>query len=452
MNRALFFLLVLLSASVTLLNCGGYSSSSGSTGSGITHRAFFSEQVSAGTIAAGIYIVDAQNDLRPVTAPIGAGVTPGKMVVTPNRALTLVFSGYLGPGSDNVFTIIDNAKEITVGAATLPGFTESFVVSPDSNTAYVAVPTATVVGHSPGAVKVISLSSITFTGEVEIPAVRYLALSNSGTRLLAFADTPDTTDAPCSTQTPCFAYVITPTNIGTSNPAVVPVPGFDHPVTAFFSSDDTTAYVVNCGAECGGTSASVQPLNMNSNPPAPANAVSVPAATVGLMNGSTLYLAGTPVPAGSCTNQTTSATSCGVLTTFDLTTMSVTNAPGVPITDGYHTLLAMGANGQFFIGAHNCTEIASGSETRGCLTIYNSQNFAVGSVAANSVTVPAFSGDITGIQPIAKRTVVYVVQNGALTIYDATTDGLAPNPHNPSDPGQIVNLVGDFYDVKTIDF
>jgi hypothetical protein len=39
-----------------------------------------------------------------------------------------------------------------------------------------------------------------------------------------------------------------------------------------------------------------------------------------------------------------------------------------------------------------------------------------------------------------------------LTIYDATTDGLAPNPHNPSDPGKIVNLVGDFYDVKTIDF
>ena len=452
MKRVLLLFIALLSASLTLFSCGSAPSTSTSV-SGIPYRAFFSEQVSAGSIGAGIYIVDAQNDLRGATAPMSAGVTPGKMLVTPNRAQTLVFSGYLGPGSDNVLTVLTNAKESPAGSVSLPGFTDSFVVTPDSNTAYIAVPTATVVGQSPGAVKVLSLNSIAFTGQVDIPSVRYLAINNSGTRLLGLSDALTSLAAPCDS-TPSFVFMITPSDIGVQPCPAAPVhPNltypFDHPVAAFFSSDDSTAYIVNCGAECGGLVSSVQPLDMNTN--TPGTAVNVPAASVGLMSGSTLYLAGTQVPAGPCTGQTTKATSCGVLTIFDLPTMQVTNAPGVAITDGYHTVMAMGANGQLFIGARTCTEIAT-TETRGCLTIYNMQAVAVGSVAPNSATVPSFSGDVTGIQPVAKRTVVYVVQNGALTIYDAMTDGLAPNPHNPSDPGKIVNLVGHFYDVKTIDF
>ena len=439
MNRVLLRVGFLLSASLTLLGCGS-SAPSSRTVSGIAYRAFFTEQVSAGTASAGIYIVDAQHDLRNTASVIGAGNTPGQMVLTPNRAQTLVFSGYEGAGSDNQFTVIDNAKETAAGHVVLPGFTESFVVSPDSSTAYVAVPTATVVGQSPGVVKAISLGSVAFTGEVDIPAVRYLAISNSGSRVLAFSDNSDS------------VAVITPTNIGVGT-AVTYVGGFDRPVAAFFSSDDKTAYVVNCGAECGGSQASIQSLDINTN--TAGTAVSVPAATVGVMEGSTLYLAGTPVPAAPCTGQTTQATSCGLLTIFDLTSMSVTNTSTIAITDGYHHLMAMGANGQLFIGARTCTEIALPNpthEVRGCLSIYNTQNVAVGSVRADAVAIPPASGDVTGIQPIAKRTVVYVVRNGSLLIYDTTTDALAPNPNFPNSPGEIVNLVGDFYDVKTIDF
>ena len=180
---------------------------------------------------------------------------------------------------------------------------------------------------------------------------------------------------------------------------------------------------------------------MNTN--APGTPVSVPAATVGVMNGSTLYLAGTPIPAAACTNQTTQATSCGLLTVFDLTSMTVTNNSLIAITDGYHDHMSLAANGRIYIGSHNCTEL-SGSETRGCLSIFNTQS--------NAVVVPPMGGDVTGIQPIAQRTVVYVVQNGSLRIYETSTDSLAPNPHSPSHPGEIVSLVGDFYDVKTIDF
>jgi hypothetical protein len=422
-----------------LLSCG--STSRSTKGSGIAYRAFFTEQVSAGTASSGVYIVDAQNDLRNTASVIGAGNSPGRMVLTPSRAQTLVFSGYVGVGSDNQFTVINNATETAAGNVTLPGFTESFVVTPDSNTAYVAVPTATVVGQSPGVVKAIALSGTpAFTGEVDIPAVRYLSISNSGARVLAFSDNSD------------LVAIITPTNIGVGS-AVTYVGGFDRPVTAFFSSDDKTAYVVNCGAECGGAVASIQPLDMNTN--VAGTAVPVPGATVGVMQGSTLYLAGTPVPAAPCTGQTTQATSCGLVTVFDLTSMSVTNTSAIPITDGYHNVMAMGANGQLFIGARTCTEISvpnATNEVRGCLSIYNTRNVAVGKVPPNAVFIPPGNGDATGIQPIAKRTVVYVVQNGALRIYDAMTDALEPNPKFPNHPGEIVNLVGDFYDVKTIDF
>jgi hypothetical protein len=52
---------------------------------------------------------------------------------------------------------------------------------------------------------------------------------------------------------------------------------------------------------------------------------------------------------------------------------------------------------------------------------------------------------VTGIQPIAKRAVVYVVQGGSLGIYNTATAALQTTI-------QIVNLVGQFYDVKTVDF
>jgi hypothetical protein len=389
-----------------------------------------------------------------------AGNTPGKMVLTPNRAVTLVFSGYLGPGSDNVLTIIANAKDSAVGAVTLPGFTESILSSPDSNSAYVAVPTAKVVGQPPGAIKAISLGSVAFTGEVDIPSVRYLAISNSGTRLLALTDVPAALTAPCDT-TPSSVFVVVTSDIGLEPCPAAPIhpnvaSPFDHPVTAFFSSDDSTAYVVNCGAECGGVIASVQPVDVNLS--TAGTAVQVPAATTGLMQGSTLYLAGTPYSGGNASLPCpagTLATSCGALTILDLPTMSITNASVIPITDGYHTVITLGANGQLFIGARTCSEIAppnATNEVRGCLSIYNTQSVAVGTIPPNAVIIPPANGDVTGIQPIAQRTVVYVVQNGTLNIYDTATDALAPNPRFPNSPGKIVNLIGQFYDVKTIDF
>jgi hypothetical protein len=180
-----------------------------------------------------------------------------------------------------------------------------------------------------------------------------------------------------------------------------------------------------------------------------------------------MYVAGTPVPASPCTGQTTAATTCGLLTIVDLNTMSVTNTAPIVITDGYHNRIALGANGQLFIGAHTCTEIIppipvpAGAETRGCLSIYNTlPATTVGSNPSGGVLIPPENGDVTGLQPIAQRytggsvaqEVVYVVQGGFLDIYDVTIDALAYNPYNPNNPGRVYGLVGNFIDVKTVDF
>jgi len=435
------------------LSCGGASSPSGTRTSGLKYRAFITNSVTAGTGAAGVYLVNAQTDVRAAVSAISAGNTPGMMALTPNRAQTLVFSGNGTQSSDNQFSIVNNASESNAAHVTLPGMTESFVVSPDSSAAYVAVPTAPVTGQSPGIVEAISLSSGTVTGQADVPSVHYLSIDNSGNRILGFSDNSDT------------VAVITPSNIGIGN-AVTYIGGFDRPVQAFFSSDDSTAYVVNCGAECGGTTASVQQLNLTNGTLGSYVAVCTPntaqcAGTVALVNGSTMYLAGTPysggVPSQPCTGQNTAATTCGLLTMVDLNSMTVTNTAPIVITDGYHTHLSLGANGQLFIGARTCTEIVppvppTGAEVRGCLSIYNTQSSAVGNIPPGAVVIPPANGDVTGIQPIATRDVVYVIQGGSLDIYDTMIDALEYNPNDPNNPGHIFGLVGQFIDVKTVDF
>lgn len=453
-----------LLASLYMAGCGG-TGNPGSHVSGLHNRAFVSDDVS-GTTAAGIYIVDAQQDVRPLgVSPIGAGNAPGMMVVTPNRAQTLVFSGTNTQSSDNQFSIINNQSESNAVHFTLPSYTESFVVSPDSATAYIAIPNAPVVGQNPGYIQLVSLGAGATSGQINVPSVHFLAMSNGGNRLLAFSDVQATLYGQgCINLSPAYVFVVIPSDVGIEPCPVIPVPGFDRPVQAYFSSDDSTAYIVNCGPECGGVqpTASIQTLDLTSCNPDPSeltcappgNPVNVPAATVALVQGSTMYLAGTPyvdgAPSQPCTGQQTLATTCGLLTILDLNSM--TYAPPIVITDGYHNRIAMGANGQLFIGAHTCTEISQPSEIRGCLSIYNSLTTQIGSVAAGGVLIPPKNGDTTGIQPIAQRTVVYLVQGGSLWVYDVTIDALAHINNNPDNPGEIFGLVGNFVDVKTVDF
>ena len=486
MKSVLIFVLFLLPASLLCLSCGGSSSGTSKT-SGLAYRAFISNYVTSGSSSfAGVYVLNALNDTRGPLAPISGGNTPGIMVVTPNMAQTLVFSGNGTPFSDNQFTILNNATESATGHVGLPGMTYSFVVSPDSSTAYVAVPTGAVTGQpSPGVIGVIDLRSAGVTAVISCPLVnpanpvcvwpatvpqgfnqpyRFLSMGNTGTRILAFSQGADSVADTIA--------VITPSSVATEYPVITFVPGFDHPVAAFFNSDDTAAYVLNCGPECGGQEASIQTLDLTTNTAGPAGVVCTPggnpscigtlnltAGSVALVNGSTMYIAGTPPPVGGvpqqpCTGETTAAQSCGLLTIVDLSTMTVTNS-GIVITDGYHNQIALAANGQLFIGASTCTEVVAavlGDEVRGCLSIYNTLTTTVGAVAPGGVAVPNENGDVTGIQPIGRRQVVYLVQGGSLYIYDATSDALEYNPSNPDNPGELNGLGGYCIDFQIVDF
>jgi hypothetical protein len=377
-------------------------------------------------------IVDGQRDLiSPNVVSVGStSPMPGMMVLFPNKRFTLVFSS-----SNNAITVVNNASLAvaqgsggTASSVTLPGFTESLIVAPDNVTGFAAVPNAPVTGQPPGLVNQLDLSADNISASIPVPGAQYLVQSHNGNRILVFGSSPNT------------VTVLTPASVGTGTDPRFEVQSssFDHPVWGVFSSDDSTAYILNCGPECGGATASITALDMNSN--IPGASVPVDAGTTGLLSGNILYVAGTLPGANTCAGSATAtlAMTCGEISAIDLSSMSVTTT--AIIADGYHNHMELGANNQLFIGARTCTNIkvaSSGNnpgETRGCLSIYD--------IAKSSVVVPPQVGDVTGIQPINRRSVVYVAQNGNLGIYDTTTDKLQTTQ---------VNIIGQAVDVKEID-
>ena len=137
---------------------------------------------------------------------------------------------------------------------------------------------------------------------------------------------------------------------------------------AFFSSDDTTAYVVNCGAECGGVQASVQQLEMTTNawlrwrglchvrPSASC------AATVASLMARPCISPVRPTcrsyrqPLVTCKARRRAADLRNAYHLRPDEHDRVYRARP-SITDGYHNRIAIGPNGQLFIGARTCTEI-----------------------------------------------------------------------------------------------
>ena len=434
---------VLIAFSVAIVCCGGKKSASTQHKvSGLRFRAFVSNPLfpSGVTNLPVINIVDALQDIvSPATISLlGTSTQPGMMVVTSNLSQTMVFSP-----AGNTITVIDNHAEAiatvtggttSVPGITLPGFTESMFIANDNVTAYAAVPSAPVAGQSPGAVIAMDLGAGTITATIPVPSAHFIVGSPDGNHILVFSDNSDN------------VTVIATALIGTATDPRQPVGGiggFHRPVWAIFT-DNSTAYIFNCGLECGGTAANdmtagLSTFSIGSSAPSAISPLS--AASYGLLVGSTLYVAGTP-PHTPC-GPGTAATTCGTLNIVDAATLQPTRSP-LLITDGYHDRMAMGANGQLFIGAHGCTSInILGGEVRGCLSIFNSNN--------SSVVIPPQIGDATGIQPITGRDVVYVCQGGAFQIYSTTTDQtFIPPAANPT-RGIVSTIVGQSYDVKLVD-
>jgi hypothetical protein len=347
--------------------------------------------------------------------------------------------------------VINNLQESVSTAVTLPGPTESMLVWSDNVSAFVAIPSAAQLGQAAGVVDRIDLTGGTVTASIFIPGAHYLVAAGSGNEILVFSDnsnrvtlvTPSLigTGAQTSSQQPCSSFQTAVCAISSS--------GFDHPVWAAVSSSGSTAYIMNCGPECGGTVSSVSVLDLSpiasGGPPVVTATIPVPAASTGLLQGTVLYVAGS-LPPQSCNPN---GGLCGELSVLDVSSGAanvncVAQASNpirackvFAINDGYHNRVVMASNGQLFLGARDCTNVNTSSSVRGCLAIYDSTKARV--------VLPPDNGDVTGIEPITDRHVVYLCQGGKLRVYDTTTDQLQTTPAQP-------NIIGAATDVKLVDF
>jgi len=369
--------------------CG--SSGPPTTPSGVQHAAFISN-----TYSGNLQIVNTQNDTTAYTAETtnSAGqVVPGAPVtvavsttvtfevLSPDKATTLVYD----PSSFTLWTVT-NSADVVAGSLPQAGPTSMALFSPDSSTAYVPVPSATVSGNHPGLVQVWNVANTMNTANYTVAGANSVAISPSGQYLLVFSNNSDSLTVIDTTASPVTYASIT---------------GFARPVNAFFTAGSNIAYVLNCGPECGSSSpASVTEFNVASH--TIVATVPVGGASVGLLNGTTLYVAGSPVPPG--TTSTYDA--------VDIASMTRLTANPVPISDGFHTTMALAQNNKLYIGASSCSNTSVG-----CLSVVN--------VSSNTADTPLPPrGSITSLLAISGRDVVYAIEGGYLHIYDTDTDTL----------------------------
>jgi len=393
---------------VLIAACGG-SGTSTTTVSGLKNRAFISNSYSG-----NLQIVDTQNDMTAITAETtnSAGqIVPGAPVTiaisttvtfeveSPNNATTAVYD----PSTFSIF-FVTNSTETVAGNAALTNNATMALYSPDSSTMYAVEPNLPVAGSRSGGVEVVNTSTFAISATYDVPSARYVALSPSGQYLLVFAGNSDS------------LFLI---NLQASTVAPVAIPGFARPINAFFSTDSNTAYVLNCGPECGSSgAASVAFFNIPSQ--TITATVPVGGASVGYLNGTTLYVAGSPVPPG--TTSTYDAVNVGNATRI--------TPNSVPIGDGFHTTMALATNNKLYIGAITCS-----NTTTGCLSVVD--------VSSNTADPPLPPrGAITSLLAVQNRNVMYTVEGGLLDIYDTTTDTLQPTQ---------ITFTGALYGIVQVD-
>jgi hypothetical protein len=432
LKKRILVLVLGLWTSLSLISCG--SSAPKNPPSGLKNRVLASQGVSSTSDFGALVIVNGLNDTLPGRSPIGAGSSPGLMAISPSRNIAATFDS-----SSNTVFAIDTTKEAAIGQGVrISGPTSSIVVPTSTAIGYAAVPTAFVQGFSYlGGVQIMNFAGGGLITTIALTNAQTVISNSSGSQLLVFSNNSDnvTVLAPGNAVPPVDLSCYTSSSTG----VCTTVSGFDRPVNGIVNGG--TAYILNCGPECGGTRASVMVFDLGTL--TVTKTIPVDAATMAFLSGSTLYVAGTSPTNNACTGQTTKATTCGRLNIIDVSSGTVTGS--AVITDGFHHRMDLSANGQLFIGSYNCTNIGNvnnpSGEVRGCLSIFN--------IPKNSVIVPADNGDVNGLQSFTSRNIEYVAEGGNLRVYDTTKNILLIDTFLPQGTINVVGYVGD---VKAIDF
>jgi len=440
--------------------------------SGIANRVMIAIQNPSSFSSGTLQIVDAYYDIRfkynsaNTTAQFGIGGYAGNLPLTIQN-MPEELSGAVYSSGDGGFNMIDYAGERLSGSTGgLNGHSSSifttrnqsyvFAASQSSHVLTVVDKSATNAGsyalNLPGAYRV----SVNSGGSAALVFAQnsnyvYYPRKLTGPQSLAYSGGPSTWPTGAVDCEPlngpgwCLFQALSPND---NQPLV-----FDRPVKAIFSADGGTAYVLNCGPECGGTSSSVSPLPVapmiylvgqqsgalpthtaltNSTIPIPGGASNA------LLNSSTLYVVGQ--------KQMTDGYWGGYLTVVNLLTNTVVPSTGsvpnpVSISDGTPGAMSrmlLADDNTLWIGMTQCTngERANNHLPYGCLTMFNT--------STNKVTLlEPYIGDATGIAAVTGLHKIYTAEGGQVYIY-STVNGTAID-------NQYVTVTGTAYDVAYID-
>lgn len=395
-----------------MAGCGSSTNANTPKPTGLKKRVLLSN-TSAGTVT----VVDAQKDV--FSTKVLAVSSPTKMLTAGGTTIAM-------NSSSSLITVIDDPTEAVTFPAPIGDQPFDIAISPDGKNAWAAM-------RNFGFVQSVDTTTGIARPVLRIGNARRLVMSPKGTKLLVFPDPQG--QVPPNTST--FFVVDTATS---AVQVVTDALHLDQPFTAVFNGSETQAFILNCGAECGGTTASVVFADFT-NPTATFSAtIPVAGATVGFINGANLYVAGTPNPAPTGPGPGCPISRCGVLTVINAS--GFTAGASIPITDGDHEKMAF-ANNRVYVGASGCTvePAAAANTVRGCLTIFNT-----GTSTTIFPTESSFrqNFNVTGLQPISGRTIIYIVQGAELDIFDTNADTLAPGVTQ-------LDVVGQAFDVVQID-
>lgn len=415
-----------------------------------------------------LQILDAQRDIRnsifnpnsTFTISGFSGGYPSTIFNFPEQVLGYVYASTDGNSSLTAGTLtkVNYGTEAVAGSGgALPANADSIAVPVNFQHVYAAVSSLgvlTVIDNTNGQTYYLNLPNVYRVAVNQGDSVVLAMVRNSNTlyRLLRLNQNQGAIPGAADCQ---------PYNVPVW--CVVPVPdsstkpSLDRPVGAYFSLDGTTAYVLNCGQECGGNASSITMMpqgslrvdNYPTTTPYPSpvtGSIPVPGgATVSLADGTTLYVAGQQLqPDGLF---------AGVLSTIDLNSNTVTGQ--YSISDGSHTKMLLGDDNTLWIGSQSCAsgeraarataELAAGQSTDAsanynCLTRFDTSAHSAAVVPAvtqvpsgstgSPVTVPYpnanenkyYYGDLTGLCWVQGLHKMYTAYGGQVHAFN-TADG-----------------------------
>lgn len=435
--------------------------------SGLTNRVMVAVQNPGAFLRGELVILDGYYDIRfkynnPQSSFSISGFS-GALPVTiqnmPEEQLGAVYNS-----GDSSLSLIDYQKEAATGSQSgLNGESSSIFVTRNQKFVFAAnqvTHVLTIIDKQAGGSYVLNLPgvyrvSVNPGGTVALAFVQnsnyaYYPVKLNASQTLSYAGGPATWPKaavdcePLNAPAWCLFQAQSPDNVdATGNFYGAPLV-FDRPVKALFSNDGGTAYVLNCGPECGGSASSVsllpaapmifQPNEASGKLPVTGalTTIAVPGgASNALIDSSTMYVVGQ--------QRQPDGLFAGNLTVLNLNT----NTAGAPTsisdgTPGARSRILLADDNTLWIGMTGCNNgerFAKGRDY-GCLTMYDTSAQAV-------KMIEPFQGDATGIAAVTGLHKIYTAEGGQVYIY-ATTDGHAIN-------NQYVTVTGTAYDVAYMD-